>query len=320
VAKDSVLRRIESHRALPRVHATSLIVTVLGDVVQPRGGRIWLGSLIRLLQPLALNERLVRTAVFRLVQQQWLRSESLGRRADYLLTDIGRRRFDDAASRIYASHPPAWDRRWRLLLVVGEEEPKLRERIHRSLSWQGFGSLGSACHVHPTADLHGALDALVADGLGDHLGHLVPLLAASASAGQCADDADLVAQAWDLPSIASSYQGFVDTYQPILRQLRAAGRNGLAPQDAFLLRVLLVHDYRRLLLRDPGLPEALLPRHWPGREVRRLCGDLYRRILPPAEQHLDATFRLADGTSPRAEDSLAERFPDVDPLAEAVAA
>ena len=34
------------------------------DAILPRGGRVWLGSLIRLLEPLELNERLVRTSVF----------------------------------------------------------------------------------------------------------------------------------------------------------------------------------------------------------------------------------------------------------------
>ena len=77
------------------MHATSLIITTFGDAVLPRGGRIWLGSLIQLLEPLQLNERLIRTSVFRLVKDEWLRVQSVGRRSDYLLTQSGRRRFED---------------------------------------------------------------------------------------------------------------------------------------------------------------------------------------------------------------------------------
>ncbi|MBM3340433.1 MAG: phenylacetic acid degradation operon negative regulatory protein PaaX, partial [Betaproteobacteria bacterium] len=41
------------------MQASSLIVTIFGDAVLPRGGQVWLGSLIRLLEPMQLNERLV---------------------------------------------------------------------------------------------------------------------------------------------------------------------------------------------------------------------------------------------------------------------
>ena len=67
-AADQVLppiqKRLDDFRQQGRVQAGSLIISVFGDAVLPRGGRIWLGSLIRLLEPLELNERLIRTSVF----------------------------------------------------------------------------------------------------------------------------------------------------------------------------------------------------------------------------------------------------------------
>ncbi|MDN5872183.1 MAG: phenylacetic acid degradation operon negative regulatory protein PaaX, partial [Nitrococcus sp.] len=56
----------EEFRACRPVRAGSLIITVYGDAIAPRGGTVWLGSLIALLTPLGLNQRLVRTSVFRL--------------------------------------------------------------------------------------------------------------------------------------------------------------------------------------------------------------------------------------------------------------
>ncbi len=100
--------RIDAFSQQKRVHANSLIISVFGDMVVPRGGRIWLGSLIRLLEPLGLNERLVRTSVFRLARDQWLRTEALGRRSDYLLTPSGQRRVDEASRHIDAAHAPLW--------------------------------------------------------------------------------------------------------------------------------------------------------------------------------------------------------------------
>ena len=57
--------------------AKSLCVSLLGDALAPHGGAIWLGDLIELLAPLGINERLLRTSVFRLVAQNWLQSNGM---------------------------------------------------------------------------------------------------------------------------------------------------------------------------------------------------------------------------------------------------
>lgn len=291
-----------------------MIITAFGDAILPRGGRIWLGSLIRLLEPLELNERLIRTSVFRLVKEQWLRTETIGRRADYVLTPYGRRRFEEASRHIYASNAPLWDRRWRLILVVADLEPKLRENLRRALFWQGFGALGADCFVHPSAELPSVLDTLVAEGMSPAISALLPLFAADSRSAQSASDADLVSRAWDLGGLAEAYSEFVVAYQPILDELRHNHMASISDQDTFLLRLLLIHDYRRLLLRDPELPEVLLPVNWPGQQARLLCKELYKRLEAPSNRHLDATFCLADGCTPTLDHSLAERFPQYDPL------
>jgi phenylacetic acid degradation operon negative regulatory protein len=309
-----IQKRLDDFRRQGRVQAGSLIISVFGDAVLPRGSRIWLGSLIRLLEPLELNERLVRTSVFRLAKEEWLRTEPSGRRADYLLTPSGQRRFEEASRHIYASSAPRWDRRWRLIITVGELPPKRREALRRALFWQGFGILGGDCFVHPSADLSAAFDALIAEGLSDVLGKLKPLLAADAQFGNAANDVDMVHGAWNLERLAGVYAEFVECYQPVLEQLRAEGQAEIDGESAFLLRTLLIHDYRRLLLRDPELPDVLLPPEWPGQKARLLCKELYRRLLTPSERHLDAHFQLADGQTPEATPALHKRFREDDPL------
>lgn len=312
---DLIQNRLDEFRQQRRVQAGSLIITVFGDAILPRGGRIWLGSLIRLLEPLELNERLIRTSVFRLAKQEWLRTETIGRRADYTLTPSGRRRFEEASRHIYAAHAPLWDRRWRLILVVGALEPKVREQVRQALFWQGFGVLGTECFVHPSAELPSVLDALVAEGLSPALGALLPLFAADSRSAQSASDSDLVRRAWDLGGMAEAYSHFVAAYRPILDYLRRDHLAKISEQDAFLLRVLLIHDYRRLLLRDPELPEVLLPADWPGQQARLLCKELYKRLEPISNRHLDRELCLADGTVPAEDPTLPERFPQYDPLA-----
>lgn len=306
-------QRIEQFKAGARGQAGSIIVTVFGDGVLPRGGRIWLGSLIHLLAPLGLAERLVRTAVFRLAQDDWLEAVVHGRRSDYRLTASGRRRFVEASRHIYAAEPAPWDERWRLITVTAELESDQRERLRRALFWHGFGQLGADCFVHPSADLAAVFESLESESLASVLGRLLPLVASNPRLPASGDDADLVRRAWNLEGLDEAYRAFVSHYAPLLAQWQHGGAD-LADETAFLIRSLLIHDYRRLLLRDPELPGVLLPPRWAGHEARSLCRALYALLLPASERHLDQHLSLADGQVPAASALLGERFDLPDPL------
>jgi phenylacetic acid degradation operon negative regulatory protein len=310
--KDTVSKaievRLERFRQKSRIQAGSLITTVFGDAILPRGGRVSLGSLIQLLQPLGVSERLVRTAVYRLVKEEWLQSEALGRKTDYMLTPSGHLRFDEASRQIYAADIPGWDRRWRLILIVGELDVRLREQLRRALFWHGFGETTTGGFVHPTADLEKVMESLASEGLDAVRAQLMPLVAVNARAALCATDIDMVQKAWKLLDLAASYEGFLQKYEPIRDALLACGPEQVSEENAFLVRTLLIHDVRRLLLRDPQLPESLLPVSWPGSRARYLCRDLYRKLLPLSERHLDTTVRLASGSAPHASRALVSRF------------
>ena len=124
------------------VRAGSLIVTIFGDSVTPRGGEVWLGSLIRVFESLGINQRLVRTAVYRLVQDGILTNEAIGRRSFYSLTVVGKRQFDEATERIYAEHRPDWDGSW-CLVLMSHVETGLRATLRKDLAWLGFGAFGA---------------------------------------------------------------------------------------------------------------------------------------------------------------------------------
>jgi phenylacetic acid degradation operon negative regulatory protein len=300
--------RLERFLQKSRIQAGSLITTVFGDAILPRGGRVSLGSMIQLLQPLGANERLIRTAVYRLVKEEWLQSEALGRKTDYMLTPSGHRRFDEASRQIYAADNPGWDRRWRLILIVGELDTRSREQLRKALFWHGFGETATGSFVHPTADLENVMESLVSEGLEAVLGHLMPMVAVNSRAAHCATDIEMVQKAWNLDGLALSYEGFLQKYEPIRDALVACGQEDLSQENAFLVRTLLIHDVRRLLLRDPQLPESLLPANWPGSRARHLCRDLYRKLLPLSERHLDACVRLSSGSAPNASQVVVSRF------------
>ncbi|MDE2418937.1 MAG: phenylacetic acid degradation operon negative regulatory protein PaaX [Burkholderiales bacterium] len=304
----TVQKRLAALHQQSRVAAGSLIVSVFGDAVLPRGGGIWLGSLIGLMEVLGLNERLVRTSVFRLVKDEWLQTQVHGRRSNYLLTPVGRRRFEEASAHIYAARAPQWDHRWRLVSVVGELDLRTREAVRRSMAWQGFGELSMEVFVHPSADLGACMESLQSDGLRAVLPKLLPLMANHAGLGNVGTDADMVQRAWNLNHLAQGYLEFGATYQPVLDEVQVGGGKRLDGATAFLARALMIHDYRRLLLRDPELPAELLPSLWPGEQARALCRTLYQRLLPDSEAYLDQQLQLADGAVPAATAVLELRF------------
>lgn len=61
--------------------AAGFIVTIYGDVVEPRGGVVWTGNLIETCAAAGISETLVRTAVSRLVAAGQLSGEREGRAA-----------------------------------------------------------------------------------------------------------------------------------------------------------------------------------------------------------------------------------------------
>ncbi|BBI54258.1 hypothetical protein HORIV_66790 [Vreelandella olivaria] len=117
-AKDCVATLIDDFQKRRPIRAGSLIITVYGDSIVPRGGTVWLGSLSKLVEPIGINERLVRTSVYRLTNETWLRGEKIGRRSYYRLSGPGRRRFEQAFKRVYHGAQPAWSGQWTLVLLT----------------------------------------------------------------------------------------------------------------------------------------------------------------------------------------------------------
>ena len=129
--------------------AKSLIVTVWGDALAPHGGAVWLAGLIRLMAPFAINDRLVRTSVFRLVHDGWLARATHGRASRYRLTRDGARRFDDAHRRIYERPADDWHGQWEL--VLADAVPAVRRSaLREELAWAGFGELGPTAFLRPS--------------------------------------------------------------------------------------------------------------------------------------------------------------------------
>lgn len=286
----------------------SLIVSIFGDSISQHGGSVWLGSLIDVLEPFGLNQRLVRTSVYRLIQEGWLVSTQIGRRSYYSFTDFGLRQYQKTADRIYAANRSPWGGSWTLVLpafIVDEQ----RDELRKELRWLGFGSLAQGILAKP--GLHRrSLDETLQD-----LGVADKVVVMSAQTDELISQGvlkQLSRNCWNLDELEIRYQMFLDKFRPVLQDIKK--KPELTPEQCFQLRTLLIHEYRRILLKDTELPDELLPNDWAGKAAFNLTANIYRATFEDAESYLLSTMETSEGPLPRAVDEFYHRFGGLKPL------
>jgi phenylacetic acid degradation operon negative regulatory protein len=268
----------------------SIVITVFGDAIVPRGGSIWLGTLLAFFETIDIEAGVVRTAMSRLAADGWLERNKVGRNSFYRLVRKGQQTFDAATHHIYDPQASGWTGRFELLLIGSAED---RDASREALKNAGFGSPLPGVWIAPS-------------------GVPIPEEAATAIRLEVSAEDDsgrrLLGVSWPLERTSDAYQKFMKTFEPLRGWI--GRREPLSEADAFTARILLIHHYRRVVLRDPLLPGALLPVDWPGRAARKLCGEIYRGLLPASEQWLDRNGLNENGPLPKAGAELARRFGD----------
>jgi len=290
-----LLRALRAQRPL---RSGSLLVTMFGDSIAPRGGEVALGSLIALARPFGLSERLVRTSIGRLAREDWLEAKRVGRLSYYRLSARGRREFSLATTRIYGAATSTWTGAWTMLLMP-ELDGAEREALSEEFRWRGFGRPMPGVLLYPGERIAEARRELARHPSGARV------LAFRSASGSLDADLALARRAWDLGELHGKYARLVRQFGPIERSLERAGA---APVTCFVVRTLLIHAYRRIHLRDPLLPSALLPATWTGAAAAELCGRLYGRVFDGAERFLSLHGRNRKGPLPRAAAQTLLRF------------
>lgn len=268
----------------------SLLITVFGDVLYPRGGAVWLSDLLALMERFQLSQRLVRTSLTRLAQDGWFAIEQVGRRSVYRLSEIGAARIRDASPRIYGDpRRDDWDGSWTLVMLA-DVPADARDDLRRQLGALGMRPATPNTFMAPEGNPH-LKTALTA------LQELFPLVVLS---GAAPDDQSreqftkMVHGAWDIRHISKGYNDFIEQFQGLVS---APGFHG-ADIDALLTRIMLLHQYRRLILRDPGLPAAILTDHWSGLRAYQLVRSAYGPLLGPSERAVDDLLGTPWGALP----------------------
>ncbi|HRK24091.1 MAG TPA: PaaX family transcriptional regulator C-terminal domain-containing protein [Beijerinckiaceae bacterium] len=248
----------------------SLAVSFLGDCIVPRGGLVGLSTISDVLGACGIDAGAVRTALSRLASDGWVARVRSGRNSYYTLTPTALAESQAASRRIYAADPPQAPCGWQVMITAGLP-PDGHRRLRETLLRQGAGTLDTHSFIlpdhHPLRSEPGAL-LLPVSRLADDQARLV------------------VANAFDLAALARSYGNFLANHADLASHL-AAGHTPADGLEAVALRVLMIHRFRRIVLRDPGLPACYLPADWPGFAARKLAHELRASLSPAAESWLD---------------------------------
>ena len=301
--KPSPAAWIEQERNTEPLRAKSLLMTLFGDAIAPHGGSIWLGSLIELMAPFGVSDRLVRTSVFRLTEEGWLASSRSGRRSAYSITDDALKRFGKAYRRVYAPLEPVWDGCWVLLFATHADiAPSSRTLFRKQLAWEGFGMISPGVYAHPAPDEDVIRSLLERFDLQQRL-FVAKARDLPGSGGKPL--AAAVGETWALDEVRDGYLRFIERFAPLADTV---GNGTTSPEQAFVIRTLLIHAFRRVQLHDPKLPSSLLPEAWPGSESYALCRTIYRQVYDAAETWLLAALRREDENVADAAPYFYDRF------------
>lgn len=267
-------------REVSHTSARSLLMTVLGEFVLPRGEPVWTSTLLRVLALFGVEEKSARQALARASSEGWLDSQRSGRRVHWSLTPPGRRLLSEGAERIYSfgRGQQEWDGRWLVLLVsVPESQRELRHHIRTQLNWAGFGSPAPSVWVSPHTPQEQEAARILADA-----GLERSAMSFVSSYGSVGDEDAMVARSWDLRAIEERYEDFIEEF--------TTPHPGTG-EAALYAQTRLVHEWRRFPFLDPQLPLRLLPANWSGVKAADVFRNRHEEWHDRAQRHWD---RLAD--------------------------
>ncbi|GAB3726384.1 PaaX family transcriptional regulator [Nocardiopsis nanhaiensis] len=255
-----------------------LVMDLFGDYVRYMGGSIRLGQIVELLALFDVEPATTRVTLSRMRKDGWVAAERQGREMLYSATPKLLKVLDEGRERIFSPSRSPWTGQWTMVLYqIPETRRRQRERLKRTLAWEGFGQLNSTTWVSPHSVREQMYELLGCES--DPTIHVVTM-----STGSWARDKELAAQCWDLEELAVAYRRFIEEWGA---ELDAAAQQ-VSDEEAWRLRVKLVWDYRHFPFRDPNLPQGIQPPDWPGDEAYTLFVREHQRLTAQANAHISA--------------------------------
>ncbi len=273
---------VAGFHASGRLRVWSVVITVFGDAVQPRGGRISVARLQAVLGRLGVAPGALRTALSRLAKEGWVDREKQGRVSYYRLSARGVVEFDAASDQIFGTSDATPSSRYLMGYCTGKTD--------------GIAAHSGAIALGPDVFLWPANDAPNGDWLVAH--NIVSV------AGQLGSKPANVFTRLLSEQQHGEYKSLMQDFA----SLNAGIAGEMSPLDAFAARILLIHRWRRLVLRNPDIPADLVPDDWPAETCRRVVGSVYRRLLMPSESWLNGPLESGEPAMPPPDSRFAARF------------
>jgi phenylacetic acid degradation operon negative regulatory protein len=176
-----------------------------------------------------------------------------------------------------------------LTYSIPETKRQLRRKLRRRLLWLGFGTLNHATWISPR-DLKDEVER-IADSL-----KLRPFIEFfTAEHKGFTSNKEIVSRCWDLNQLNTYYTELINRYGPFFEeyQNRLEAGERLEPQECFIQRFMLIHEYRFSPYVDPNLPLELLPSDWLGERATQLFQQYHDLLVEEAETFLDSILSKA---------------------------
>lgn len=234
----------------PRVW--SLLVTMFGDLALAPQARLSGGTVNAITASIGIKPEATRVALHRLRKEDWIESHRTGRQTRYALTAHGRTQTTAAAPRVYSPAPT--DLHAYLVL----ENPSL------PTDWPTDQDTATTVQIGPKAVV------TTASAKTDQ--HLQLVLTNKMELPRW------ISNKLCPPDIQSASRDLSQRFKKVLDD-HALDKLTLLQRTA--IRVVVVHEWRRLILRTPAFPETLLPDQWHGAECRTAFHKLLTRLPVP---------------------------------------
>ena len=270
--------------------ARSLLLTVLGELVNRDGGPVWTASLLYVLVGLGVSEQTARQTIARAADRGWIIGERVGREVCWSVTPALTALLDEITQRVASLNnaPESWDGNGIFLNVtIPQKHKAVRKRLYSALEWAGFGNPMPGLWTSPNIDRFAEAKAIIEDlGLRETT---IMSIGRLADAGLTAPE--IIAQAWNLDDVAARYTTLLNTYQ---------GMEPAFGDEVLFSYLTLVDEWRKFPAMDPQLPRDVLP-DWIGRYAADTFATLRAKWEPTARERWAGIVQLtaSDGTTQR---------------------
>mgnify|MGYP000149917025 CR=1 FL=1 len=231
----------------------SVIISLFGDLAQKPGDQISGGTLTQIITPMGIKPEAIRVALHRLRKDGWIESSRSGRASIHYLTEYGRNQCAAVTPRIYAREP-ASPQNWHVLIAADAHG---QAALDEMLLLPGYIAVNRTTVLGTGPKPNKLHDLMALDATNISLPHwLKTQLFPTELSRSCS-------------ALLSSVNRIPD---PMPK---------LTPEQTASLRTLIVHRWRRIVLRHPDLPSSFHPTEWPGDSCRNKVFALLDRLPRP---------------------------------------